>query len=139
VNYLNSCVFNNRAMNLVSVDMVVSAIMFIVSNDTPEINGRIFLISQDEEGGNNFADVEKCLYKIVYGRQYMFPIIPIPLIVLGAILRFLGRDNIDPRRVFESKKLASRGFRVTKPFWISLEEFAMDQHKGMAVQLNDGK
>jgi nucleoside-diphosphate-sugar epimerase len=139
VNYLNSCIFNYRAMNLVSVDMVVSAIMFILSNDTPEINGKLFLISQDEEAGNNFADVENYLYKIVYGRQYMFPIIPIPLIVLRIILSLLGRDNIDPRRVFESKKLASMGFRASKPFWTSLEEFAMDQGKGMAVQLNDGK
>ena len=139
VNYLNSCIFNYRAMNLISVDMVTSAIMFIVLNDTPEINGKIFLISQDEEAGNNYADVEKYLYKIIYGRQYMFPIIPIPLIVLGAILRFLGRDNIDPLRVFESKKLASRGFKVAKPFWMSLEEFAMDIRKGKAVQLNDGK
>ena len=139
VNYLNSCIFNYRTMNLTSIDTVVSAIIFIALNDKPEINGKIFLISEDEEVGNNFSDVEKYLYKIVYGRQYMFPIIPIPLIVLSIILRFLGRDNIDPRRIFESKKLASRGFRVAKPFWMSLEEFAMDMRKRKAVQLNDCK
>lgn len=122
VNYLNSCLFNRRKLNLVSVGTVAAAILFVLDQDR-DVAGRTFIISEDDEPNNNFDYVERYLFQEIYGRRYALPPIRIPLVVLATILRFLGRDNTNPHRIFDSGKLRKLGFLAPRPLEASLSDF----------------
>ena len=59
-NYLKSCLFGRRRMNLVHVANVVAAFVFLISN-TRRLEGEIFIVSDDDDPRNNFVDVEEFL------------------------------------------------------------------------------
>lgn len=122
INYLNSCLFNERNLNLVSVDTVVAAICFILDRGK-DVVGQTFIISEDDEVNNNFKHVEQYLFQQIYGRKYALPPVKIPLIVLSSILRLLGRDNTNPHRIFDSRKLRKLGFVTPRPLDRSLNDF----------------
>lgn len=123
INYLNSCLFNERKLNLISVDTLVAAIWFLF--DRPhDIDGQTFIISEDDEEINNFAFVERYLFREICGKEYALRPIKIPLKVLAFVLRAMGRDNANPLRVFESGKIRKLGFRSPRSLEISLRDFA---------------
>jgi len=108
-NYLRSCLFNSRSLNLVHVDNVVAAIIFLMDLNQ-NIDGQTFIVSEDFEEDNNYKYVENFLFKRFEKRRYIIPPIPVPLVFLSFILRFLGRDSINPKMVYDTKKLKEIGF-----------------------------
>ncbi len=122
VNYLNSCLFNRRKLNLVSVDTVVAAILFVLDKGR-DVAGQTLIISEDDEPNNNFDYVERYLLQEVYGKKYALRPIRIPLVVLATILRILGRDNTNPHRIFDPGKLRKLGFLSPRPLESSLSDF----------------
>lgn len=122
-NYLKSCLFGRRRMNLVHVANVVAAIIFL-SRHAGRFEGEIFIVSDDDEPKNNFIDVERTLMSALGVKQYRLPWLPIPLVVLKLFLMLLGRNNINPHCDFDSSKLHKLGFKNPVNLSKGLAEYA---------------
>jgi nucleoside-diphosphate-sugar epimerase len=122
-NYLKSCLFGKRRMNLVSVANVVSAIIFMIQREE-NLGGEIFAVSNDDSPANNFSDVEKFLMRAFKIDGYLLPRIPMPLSVLTLLLKMMGRNNINPRCNYASNKLRHLGFEPVVTFETALAEYA---------------
>ena len=121
-NYLKSCLFNKRRMNLVSVANVVAAIIFMVKREE-NFNGEVFIVSEDDNPGNNFADVERLLMNQLQLKSYQVPTVSIPLGVLTFLLKVLGKNDANPRCNFDSRKLLALGFRRPVEFEAGLKNY----------------
>lgn len=122
-NYLKACLFGKRRMNLVPVANVVGAIIFLMRS-RGNFSGDVFIVSDDDSPGNNFADVERFLMgKFKTGRFFM-PRIPLPLGVLVFLLAAMARNNVNPRCNFASDKLDKLGFDRAVTFEAALAEYA---------------
>ena len=123
VNYLKSCMFDSRRMNLVNIDNVISALLFLAF--TPHrMDGDIFIISEDENPANNYRDVEKHLIKELGCKEYFLPRLPLPQILLSTMLKLAGRSNPNPNRAYSSEKIRSMGFQKNTSFEAGLSSFA---------------
>ena len=123
VNYLKSCLFGKRRMNLVSVANVVGTIIFMIQREE-NLGGEVFIVSDDDSPANNFSDVEKLLMRAFKIDGYFFPSISIPSSVLMLLLAIMGRNNINPRSNYASNKLRHLGFERVVTFETSLAEYA---------------
>lgn len=123
LNYLKSCLFGFRRMNLVHIANVVSAMLFLTRREE-NINGEIFIVSDDDATANNFLEVERTLMSALHCRSYAFPRIPLPLNLLGLLLRLLGRNNINPKCNYSQAKLESLGFKSPVVYEDGLKEYA---------------
>lgn len=122
-NYLKSCLFGKRRMNLVHVANVVAAIIFL-SRYAGRLNGEIFIISDDDDPRNNFMDVESFLTRSLGIKRYGLPRLPLPLYLLKLILKLLGRNNINPLCNFDPGKLRKLGFSNPVSLSEGLAEYA---------------
>lgn len=122
INYLNSCLFNDRKLNLVGVDTLVAAIVFLCDQSS-SVDGQTFIVSEDDELINNFSYVERYLLREVCEKKYAVRPIKIPLKVLAFVLWALGRDNINPIGVFDASKIRKLGFIVPHTLETSLRDF----------------
>ncbi|CAL61322.1 Conserved hypothetical proteinn putative NAD-dependent epimerase/dehydratase [Herminiimonas arsenicoxydans] len=122
-NYLKSCLFGRRRMNLVHVDNVVASLLFFIDYQD-KFGAEIFIVSDDDDPSNNFADVEHFLMNRLAIPPYKFPRFLIPLGVLSFILNRLGRNNVNPRCNYSPNKISALGFRRPKSFMSGLEEYA---------------
>lgn len=123
LNYLHACLSNRRKLNLVSVDTVVAAILFLLDKSR-DVAGQTFIVSEDEDPKNNFEYVERYLLQKIFGKKYGLRPIRIPLAVLATVLQIMGRDNINPLQTFDSGKLRRLGFVAPRPLESSLSDFA---------------
>lgn len=123
LNYLKSCLFDRRSMNLVYIDQVVSAIVFLAGMKEI-LNGAVFICSDDEQPLNNYRDVERHLIRGLGCEDYWLPRIPFPKPMLSTILKFAGRTNINPSRIYHSGKLRQAGFKNIVSFEAGLASFA---------------
>ena len=115
--YLRSSLFNRRKMNLVSIENVIQAIQYLAFIGK-DIDGEIFIVSDDDQPMNNYQDVEKCLRRNLEVKDFSIPIIPLPEIFLSIALSALRRSNVNPSRVYSSKKLETFGYKGN----VSIEE-----------------
>lgn len=123
VNYIRSCLYGHRKMNLVCVDNVASALVFLAEKDRP-VDRQIFIISDDEDLGNNYRNIEKYLIKTLGYKDYWLPPVALPQSVLSMILKLTRRSNTNPNRVYSSGKLVAAGFKKAVSFEMGLELFA---------------
>lgn len=124
LNYLKSCLFGNRRMNLVHVANVVAAISFLISRQE-NIDGEVFIVSDDDAIANNFAEVERTLMRLLSCPDYVLPRILLPQWVLGLLLRLLGRNNINLSCNYTQNKLQNLGFKRPVIFEDGLMEYAL--------------
>lgn len=122
-NYLKSCLFGRRRMNLVSVTNVVAAIEFFIRSEV-KFHGEVFIVSDDVSSMNNFVDVEAYLLAKFLVKPYGFPRLPISSSVIAILLRLMGRNNVNPNCNYVSNKLNKLGFWPPKPFEDALAEYA---------------
>lgn len=122
-NYFKSCLFGKRRMNLVNIVNVVAAILFLIRYFEPT-KGEIFIVSDDEASSNNFVDVERFLMHSLNCTSYPLPRVHLPLSVLSLLLKFLGRNNINPRSNYTQEKLEGIGFRSPVAFSDGLAAYA---------------
>ena len=108
-NYLRSCLFNTRSLNLVHVNNVVAAIIFLMDL-SKNIDGETYIVSEDFEPDNNYKYVENFFIKRLEKGRLMIPAFPVPLVFLSWILRLLGRDSINPKMFYDAEKLRKTGF-----------------------------
>ena len=122
-NYLKSCLFGRRKMNLVHISNVVASILFLI-NYTKNFNGEVFIVSDDESPINNFVDVEQFLMHKLGIPDYGFPRFPMLPGVLKFLLTSLGRNNVNPNCYYTQGKLESLGFNKPVSFESGLGEYA---------------
>ncbi len=120
-NYLRSCFFNVRSLNLVHVSNVVSAIIFLMDLNK-EVDRQMYIVSEDFESNNNYKYVENFLLRRLLNRQHPIPPIHIPLFFLSLLLRFLGRDSVNPSMLYDTKKLKNIGFNYEMSLDAGLNE-----------------
>ena len=121
-NYLKSCLYNNRTMNLVSVNNVVSALVFLIEHKMP-LRWERFIISDDESLENNFWFVEKTILEILKRPDYLYPRTRCPESILSLIVRAAKKSNINPRRRFMTSKLEKFGWKREFFFQSELRQF----------------
>lgn len=121
--YLKSCLFNRRSMNLVCIQNVVAALVFLLDTDQ-KVDREIFIVSDDDSLINNYQDVEDILMKNIETKSYIFPRISIPSILLNVLLFLNGNSITNPRVKFSDGKLSSLGFKKPIPLEIGLASFA---------------
>ena len=122
-NYLKSCLFGERRMNLVYVDNVVAAIIFTIIQEK-NFGGDRFIVSEDDNAKNNFADVENFLRSQLMVDDYVVPRILFPLSWLSFLLKLLGRNNINPRCNYDPAKLLALGFERPVKFDLGLKYYS---------------
>ena len=122
-NYLKSCLFGRRRMNLVHIANVVAAILFLIHH-AEDVSGEVFIASDDDNPSNSYADVERILMREFSIPYYSMPRFPVPPCVLSFLLRLLGRNNINPRSVYAPGKLIGYGFKRPISFETGLAEYA---------------
>lgn len=122
-NYLKSCLFGRRRMNLVHIGNVVAAILFLIRY-SGAIGGEAFIVSDDDSPGNNFLDVERYLMRSLGLPDYALPRLSIPLGVLSLLLKSLGRNNVNPRGNYIQGKLQGLGFESPVAFEEGLADYA---------------
>lgn len=129
-NYLKYCLFGSRRMNLVPINNVIDAIMFIAKNAN-DLKGQTYIVSNDQAPENNFIYIAKFLMQKFNVPKYSIPKIPLPLGLLGFLLLVLGRNNINPRCNYSSEKIQKLGFSPKGTFQTALNEYAewyLDSH-----------
>jgi nucleoside-diphosphate-sugar epimerase len=122
-NYLKSCLFGRRRMNLVPVENVVAAIIFLIGHPAP-FGGSTFIVSNDDDPKNNFVDVEKFLMDALGVKRYRLPRLPLPSVLLKWLLVSLGRNLVDPRCDFSPYRLREAGFKPPVGLDTALSEYA---------------
>ena len=122
-NYLKSCLFNTRKMNLVSVYNVVSAVELFI-NTEEKIGCDIYIVSDDDDQRNNYLYIEQYLMKSLSLNGYPVPVIPFPSFFLKLLLKLMGKTMFDPARVYSSQKLSNFGFKKNISFEDGLADFS---------------
>lgn len=107
-NYLRASLFGTRHTHLVPVQNVVAALRFL-ADAGPDVDGQIFNVSSDDEPLNNFRDVERILRESL-GMPSAWPLLPLPRLLLEALLHLRGRQNTDTRLHYSADKLRRAGF-----------------------------
>jgi nucleoside-diphosphate-sugar epimerase len=123
VNYLQSSLFGRRRMNLVCVENVVAALLFLVERDQIAAVDT-YIVSDDDDPLNNFHDVEAALIRHLGLGRYPFPPIPLPAPALTGALRLAGRTSTNPSRVYDGARLVREGCRKSTTFAEGLARFA---------------
>jgi nucleoside-diphosphate-sugar epimerase len=122
VNYLKSCLFNRRGMNLVCLDNVVAALIFLTDSG-PETDGQVFIIADDDSPLNNYRDVELLLLEKLGIASFPLPIFPMPPAVLRLLLKMTGRPTADPAVRYSCAKLTALGFEKPCTMAEGIEQF----------------
>jgi len=122
LNYLRSCLFNKRRFNLLSVETLIAAILFILDKGR-EVDRQTYIVSEDDESINNFAYIEKYLLHELCGKYYFLPPLRLPLIILKALLKVYRKEIFNPNIIYDSSKLRRIGFQAPRPLMSSLAEF----------------
>lgn len=122
-NFSKSCLFGKRRMNLVHVNNVVAAMIFLLRSEK-KFDGEVFIVSDDDAPNNNFVSVEKRLMQIFEIDDYRLPRLRLPLQLLSFLLSLLGRNNVNPRCDYDSSKLLAMGFKRPVDFDEGLTEYA---------------
>lgn len=105
-------------MNLVHVNNVVAAMIFLLRSEK-QFDAKVFIVSDDDATNNNFVGVEKRLMQIFEIDDYR-----LPLGFLSFLLTLFGRNNINPRCDYDSRKLLAMGFKRPVDFDDGLTEYA---------------
>lgn len=127
-NYLKSCLYQKRSMNLVSVETVADSIKYFIK--APQaFDHEVFIVSDDEYPENNFIDVEQQLKNALKIPDYRFKRIDLPLMILATLLRLTRKTNINPLRRYSCEKLLYCGFRKNTTFIENLKAYAKDLNR----------
>jgi hypothetical protein len=83
----------------------------------------MFIVSEDDEPGNNFRSVERALMHGLGVRDYALPPLPVPRFALSALLRLAGSAKAMPIRTYDSSLLRRAGWHKCCGFEQGLREF----------------
>jgi nucleoside-diphosphate-sugar epimerase len=131
-NYIKSCLYQRRSMNLVSVETVADSIKYFIK--APQAyDHEVFIVSDDEYPENNFIDVERQLRNALGIPDYRLKRIDLPLMTLATLLRLTRKTNINLLRRYSCEKLLRCGFRKKSTFIENLKAYAKDLNRSKAA------
>jgi len=122
INYFKSCLFGRRSMNLVCVENVVAALVFLLDLDF--VHNEIFIVADDDSSINNYRDIEDRLLGFL-GKSYLFPRVPVPSPILRMLLFVTGKSSVNTSVKYSDKKLAALGFRKPQSLEEGIDTFAL--------------
>ena len=129
INYLKRCILADMPMHLIPVRNVVSALMHLALLEN-NLNGNIFLVSDDRDINNNFSNVEEILLDALELENTKFPRIFIPKIFQSALFKIFKRNDLNPNRVYVSKKITDYGFKPIDTVKDAIYQFSKSIKKG---------
>ena len=120
---LKTALFYNRRLNLVCVENVVSAILFLMQiND--QMDGERFIVSDDDEIENNYYDIINLLANHFGHKPVKAFYIPYRYHILRMLLTASKRSNVNANRNYSSNKLFNLGFKKSIQFREGIRQFA---------------
>ena len=128
INYLKRCFFGKMPLHLVPVNNVVSVLLNL-SMQKNYFNGRVFIVSLDEDINNNFCDVEKILLNELGINNNKFPPIYVPRILQKILSKILNRSDLNPDRKYVSINLSKNNFEPTDNIKDAISQFALSIKK----------
>ena len=128
INYLKRCFFGKMPMHLVPVNNVVSVLLHL-SMQKNYLNGKVFIVSLDEDINNNFCDVEKILLNELGMTSNKFPTIYLPRILQKILSKILNRSDLNPNRKYVSINLRKNDFEPTDTIKDAISQFAISIKK----------
>jgi nucleoside-diphosphate-sugar epimerase len=137
-NYMKSCIYDRRRMNLVTIENVTAALLFLVDADR-KMHGEVFIISDDDDPMNNYRDIERFLMDRLGCSDYKFPRFKAPGWILRVLLNLAGRSNSNSGRTYSSGKIFSAGFKKAISFKDGLESFAEGYRQSSTILKSAGR
>lgn len=122
LNYMKSCLFGERRMNLVHVDNLVAAIVFLIRYPQ-QLEGQIYFVSEDDNPDNNFSYIEQSLINGLALKSIPLPKLKLPSWLLAALLAIRGRNNINPNCTYSPDKLLGLGYKRPRSLESGLTEY----------------
>lgn len=132
VNYLRSSLFGMRHTHLVPVEYVARAFLFCCQYEG-KFARDIYNISMDESVLNNFYNVETILAQALEARVLPYPLLPIPKLILEAILMLAKRPVVNTRVVYSGDRLKNLGFSEEGDLESKLRDFAIFHRSRLAT------
>jgi nucleoside-diphosphate-sugar epimerase len=127
---LKTTLFYKRRLNLVCVENVVSAILFLMQiND--RMDGERFIVSDDDERENNYYDIINLLASHFGHKPVKAFYIPYRYHILRIMLTASKRSNVNAHRNYSSNKLFSLGFKKSIQFREGIRRFASWYNKSL--------
>ena len=121
-NFLKSFLYGTRKMNLVSVHNVVSSIIYLAFFHK-RLSGEKFIVSDDDFCENNYKYIESEINN-EYAHKKVFSFRPSgPKWLLRLVLKILNQSNINPSRVYLTKKLTEIGWTPKSNFLEDLRSY----------------
>ncbi|MGZ5009719.1 MAG: NAD-dependent epimerase/dehydratase family protein [Methylobacter sp.] len=121
--YAKSCFFGRRSMNLVCVENVVAALIFLLDTDN-KIDREVFIISDDDVPINNYRDIEKRLIKNLEIEPFQFPVVRLPMWLLATVLRLAKKPQSNPVVKYSDQKLTKLGFKKPMKLETGIDAFS---------------
>jgi nucleoside-diphosphate-sugar epimerase len=114
--------YGGRRMNLIHVDNVVAAIIFSATYPA-SFEGSVFIVSDDDNPENNYADVQAALAKGLGlgGKGHCAR--QAPPCLLSLLLRMTGKNNVRPMTTYDASKLKSLGFKRPQSLQAGLKDY----------------
>jgi nucleoside-diphosphate-sugar epimerase len=122
ISYVRSCLFGRSRQNLVYVDNVVSAIVFLIKVPM-KTRQETFIISDDDESSNNYRGVERFFFKYFGWKDYVLPPVQLPLPMLTFLADLMNKFN-NPATRYDCRKIMQAGFKKPVSFEEGLSRFA---------------
>jgi nucleoside-diphosphate-sugar epimerase len=122
LNYLKTCLYQKRKMNLAAIDNVVAALKFLI-NFEQRSKKEIFIISDDDNENNNYQYIKTFLSLRLKSNCSNLPFIPFPVIFLSLLQRLFRKSSINPLQIFSNQKLVQAGFEKPVTLDEALEKF----------------
>ena len=120
---IKTALFYKRRLNLVCVENVVSAILFLMKiND--RMDGERFIVSDDDERENNYYDTINLLANNFGQKPVKAFYMPYRYLILRMLLTASKRSNVNAYRDYSSDKLFSLGFKKSIQFREGIRQFA---------------
>ncbi len=127
---LKTALFYKRRLNLVCVENVVSAILFLMQiND--RMDGERFIVSDDDEIENNYYDTINLLASNFGHKPVKAFYMPYRYHILRMLLTASKRSNVNAHRNYSSNKLFSLGFEKSIQFCEGVRRFATWYNKSL--------
>jgi len=127
---LKTALFYKRRLNLVCVENVVSAILFLMQiND--RMDGERFIISDDDERENNYYDTINLLASHFGHKPVKAFYMPYRYHILRMMLTASKRSNVNAHRNYSSKKLFDLGFKKSIQFNEGVRRFGSWYNKSL--------
>lgn len=121
-NYLRSCLIGDRNFNLVSVDNVMQALLFLAKYKK-DFQDRVFIISDDDDCHNNYRFIEKFIMQYKKVSYYKIKPISLPPFCLRVLLKICGKSEIYSNKVFLNDAIFKLGFKKKISFKAALNNF----------------